>query len=198
MASLERGLLGRLTPEQAEALTKAADDYQHMYGSEWDRLEQDRLFQKAKRDNPQWYEGNRYIGDNIVDHLSWRNQYPLEAAEVAKTGELPSIGLIRRGNIMPGSRVPVKNDDGSYSTVRSISVEGPGGYQYLIPTTAEDGSRILSDAEAVDQARRTGHILGVFDSPEAATNYALAFHNRDAYLYDHGLDDYTRWQKGRR
>jgi hypothetical protein len=116
-----------------------------------------------------------------------RGQYPQEAAALAETGELPSIGLIRRGNIMPGTRVPVQNDDGSYSTVRSMSFEGPDGHEWLIPTTAEDGSRILSNEEAIEQAKRTGHILGVFDSPDAATNYAKAFHDREAYLYDHGL-----------
>ena len=184
-----------LTPERIAALAQAEADYNSMYGRSWDELEKERAFSKAKRDNPQWYEGNRYIGDNVADHLAWREMYPDEAERAAQVGELPAIGLVRHGNILPGSRIPVQNSDGSYSTVRSMSVSGEDGYEYLIPTTAEDGSRILSDTEAIEQAKRTGHILGVFNSPDAATNYARAFHDRDAYLYDNGLDSYSRRKK---
>ncbi len=42
----------------------------------------------------------------------------------------------------------------------------------LIPKAAADGSRVLSDEEAVAQYEQTGKHLGVFKTPEAATTYA--------------------------
>lgn len=97
-------------------------------------------------------------------------------------------GVIRSGNILPGTRRPVLNNDGSYSTVRSMSFQGPDGYEYLIPTTAEDGSGILPPTDAIAQYRKTGKFLGMFSNPASAIDYAKNFHDIDQYMYNNGLD----------
>lgn len=92
------------------------------------------------------------------------------------------IGELQAGNIDLNARPVVKNSDGSISTVRSMSVGFDDG-EYLIPTVAADGSRILSDDEAIQQFKATGKHLGVFDTPEHATAYADQLHNAQAKQY---------------
>ena len=94
-------------------------------------------------------------------------------------------GMIGPGNIDLLNRPVVHNADGTISTVRSISV-GMDGKEYLIPTVSEDG-KVLSDDDAVEQFRRTGKHLGVFDSPETATSYAKQLHESQDALYGNGL-----------
>lgn len=91
-------------------------------------------------------------------------------------------GQIEAGNIDLNKRPIVKNKDGSISTVRSMSANFDGK-EYLIPTVAEDGSRVLSDEEAVKQFRKSGKHLGVFSSPEEATKYAEKLHEDQARQY---------------
>ena len=83
-------------------------------------------------------------------------------------------GLIKPGNIDLYSRTPVRNPDGSTSTVRSASF-GENGYEVLIPTVV--GGRVVSDDEAWRHYKRTGQHLGIFLSPQHATAYAKRLHN---------------------
>jgi len=92
-------------------------------------------------------------------------------------------GMTEKGNIDLYSRPTVRNGDGSISTVRSIGVE-IDGKQYLIPTVAADGSRILSDEEAIRQFIATGQHLGAFQSPQASNYYANQLHRDQERLYD--------------
>ncbi|RVT90715.1 hypothetical protein EOD42_23220 [Rhodovarius crocodyli] len=90
-------------------------------------------------------------------------------------------GLLTPGNIDLSRRPRVQNPDGSISTVASIGVN-IDGREVLLPTISDDGRR-LSEAEAIEQFRRTGRHLGMFDTPRNATAYAERLHDAQAARY---------------
>jgi hypothetical protein len=83
-------------------------------------------------------------------------------------------GLVQPGNIDLRRRPEVLNQDGTVSTVRSMSIN-VDGREVLIPTVVRD--RVVSDEEAIREYQRTGKHLGVFDTPQNATAYAEQLHN---------------------
>ncbi|QII84171.1 hypothetical protein G3T20_05315 [Bordetella hinzii] len=106
-----------------------------------------------------------------------------DALDAVFSNGTPPSGLQDAGNIDLAARPVVNNPDGSISTVRSMSFN-EDGQEVLIPTVADDGSRILSDDEAVDQYRRTGKFLGKFDTPDNATAYAEQLHSDQEQRYN--------------
>lgn len=93
----------------------------------------------------------------------------------AQGGSGSAAEAITPGNIELEKQPVVKNADGSQSTVRSISIE-ENGKEVLIPTVAHDGSRILSNKEAIDQYHQSGKHLGIFRDAASATEYAKKLH----------------------
>lgn len=86
------------------------------------------------------------------------------------------------GNIDLTNRPIVHNDDGSISTVRSMSFEDEDGKEVLVPTVSDDG-RIMSNDEAVQQYYKTKRYLGKFDSIDEANAYAEQLHNQQEQIY---------------
>lgn len=74
------------------------------------------------------------------------------------------------GNIDLSQRRVLNNSDGTISTIETISVNFDGR-EVLLPTISPEGVRLTED-EAVDLYRRTGQHLGIFDTPQEATDYA--------------------------
>lgn len=93
-------------------------------------------------------------------------------------------GMVTQGNINLFNRPSVKNEDGTISTVRTISIGTDSG-EVLIPTVSDDG-RLLSDDEAIALYEKTGKHLGIFDNPEDATAYAERLHEQQDQYYVKG------------
>lgn len=84
------------------------------------------------------------------------------------------------GNVDLTNRPKYYNEDGSVSTVRSMSFyDEDEAREILVPTVASVGGtvRLLSDDEARARYYATGEHLGKFNTPEQATEYAMALHN---------------------
>ncbi|MFB9983044.1 hypothetical protein ACFSQQ_28615 [Mesorhizobium kowhaii] len=97
----------------------------------------------------------------------------------ATTAEI--VGLLDPGNIDLAHRPVVKNDDGSISTVRSMSFE-QDGKEILIPTISPSGVKLTAEG-AIALYRKTGKHLGVFDSAADATAYAQTLHKQQDQMY---------------
>lgn len=93
-------------------------------------------------------------------------------------------GMVTQGNINLFNRPSVKNEDGTISTVRTISIGTDAG-EVLIPTVSDDG-KLLSDDEAIALYEQTGKHLGIFDNPDDATAYAEKLHDQQDQYYVKG------------
>lgn len=84
------------------------------------------------------------------------------------------------GNIDLEKLPVVWNKDGTYSTVRSITIEEMGK-QVLIPTVIN--GKVVSNEAAIRHYHKTGKHLGVFESPQAAERAAEQIHIEQAAMH---------------
>ena len=112
------------------------------------------------------------------------------AAVESVNGSYPyedTIGQYGKGNIDLYNRPRIENEDGSFMTVESMSFhdEEPSSYTFgkevLVTTVTSNGS--LTDSEAIARYYSTGEYLGIFNTPDEATAYAIELHNQQQVLY---------------
>lgn len=83
-----------------------------------------------------------------------------------------------QGNIDLNNRPKVQNSDGTYSTVRTITVE-IDGKTILLPTIIN--GKQVSNQEAVNYYKQTGENLGVFNSEKEANQYDKKMHEQQGW-----------------
>lgn len=98
--------------------------------------------------------------------------------ETQRGGDPSGLGAGAPAPAIPGNlpldiRYQVKNQDGTVSTVRTISI-GTNQGEVLIPTVV--GGRVVSDDEAIAHYERTGENFGTFRTPSEATAFAEKLH----------------------
>ena len=103
------------------------------------------------------------------------------ASKIPAGPEGPVKGIVENGNIDLEKRPRVKNEDGTVSTVRSMSFN-EDGQEILIPTVSPSGA-ILTDEGAIALYHATGNHLGKFGSAEDATAYAEQLHKTQEAFY---------------
>lgn len=145
--------------------------------------------------------GALYDAQKIAAALMDTDRARLELAEARNEVESRSVSIARQlkeagydpgtirdltdvlqpGNIDLANRPIAVNEDGSISTVRSISIEVDGQVA-LIPTVGPNGS-VLSDEDAIKLFEDTGDHLGIFATLEAAEKYARDLHSAQEIYY---------------
>lgn len=124
-------------------------------------------------DEPDWFSAQGITTVDAAQTNDWFSQQGIATAPA------PSTGLLTPGNIDLTKQPKVKNPEtGGTSTVFSES-HNFDGKEVLIPRVTPDG-RFLTSEQAVEEYRKTGRHLGMFDTPEHATAYAQQLHDEYA------------------
>ena len=126
------------------------------------------------------------LGDYSFDDSTfdkWETDAWSKHEETIETTQTDTTGRYGKGNIDLNNRKVVSNPDGSISTEQSFSFyDEDTGKEILVPTVIN--GRIVSEDEAIDHYYATGEYLGMFDTPEEATEYAEMLHNRQDWYYN--------------
>lgn len=124
-------------------------------------------------------EPKQDLSNNVLQNM-FNGQGPRRTPEMYQ--DKINQGLFRQGNINLHNRPQVKNPDGSISTVLSMGVGLGDGKEALIPRVSDDG-RILSEQEAIEQFKRTGKHLGIYNSQKEADQAAEQLHQQQQQEY---------------
>ncbi len=118
------------------------------------------------------------MGGDGEGQSTQNQQYPEMPQMFAGQGAFPD-GVINQGNIDLNNRPQVPNPEtGGTSSVYSMSMGTPYG-EVLIPRVTDDG-RILSEPDAIENFKKTGKHLGIYGSPDSATEAAQKIHEQQA------------------
>ena len=100
------------------------------------------------------------------------------------------IGRFGEGNIDLHNRPIYRNEDGSISTVDSVTFEVDGKY-VVLPTIVRDengkAKRLETDEDIFAHYIKTGEYLGEFGTLEEANGYANKLHYAQAYRYSDNI-----------
>lgn len=96
-------------------------------------------------------------------------------------------GLLQKGNINLNALPKVQNKDGSYSTVKTITIGTDKG-TVLLPTII-DGKEV-SIKQAIDYYKETGKHLGIFKTEQDAEIYDQSMHQKMGWVQ--GNNDMAR------
>ena len=103
-------------------------------------------------------------------------------ANVQTAGQTDTLGEFGAGNINLHNRPVYVQEDGSISTVNSMSFYDEQEKKEILIPTIVNGQQV-SDDEAVEHYYETGEYLGKFDTPEEANEYAEKLHEQQETLY---------------
>lgn len=139
---------------------------------------------KQKIAEKQAQQKQAFADNPINGQLGDGQQVPMAKPSQEPNSSLDILGdtLAEKGNIDLGNRPIVNNQDGSFSTVKSMSFND-GNHEVLIPTISDDGTE-WSEQDAIDNYYKTGNHLGKFNSIDDANNYAQALHNQQEKAYE--------------
>lgn len=144
------------------------------------------MLEKTQIGNKVYQENKNNMLRNTIDYRNAKFKNPNasdeELLKIVKNNS--DFGL---GNIDLNNRPIVKNEDGSISTVRSISFQDENGQEVLIPTVVN--GEIVSDEEAIEHYYKTGEYLGKFDTIAEADKYAEELHNKQEKIYSNNSQD---------
>ena len=177
-ARQRRNALGFVTSNDIEINKKLNDSTSNNLTSNINQDEYNTYQQKLKeareKRNALGFVTEKDIKANIMD----------KQIDLQKTSSEEYINKINQyglGNIDLTNRPIVKNEDGSISTIRSMSFQDNEGKEVLIPTVVN--GKVVSNDEAIQHYYDTGEYLGKFDSVEEANIYAEQLHNQQSKLY---------------
>jgi len=117
-----------------------------------------------------------YVFPSNVPSIDFRRSEKMPDLE----SSIPTVGMIKPGNIDLDNRPVVENTDGTTSTVSTGTFGIEGGKTVLLPTIV-NGKRV-SGPEAFAHFKETGEHMGIFDSEANADKYDEALHKAKGWI----------------
>lgn len=148
-----------------------------------------------KMNNERQFYNSRNVSDIVKAQAKSENSNDLLNSMIKKkiNNNLPKKSDYGIGNIDLNNRPVYKNEDGSISTVRSMSFwDDDEQKEILVPTIAFDknGKAIsLTNDEAIDRYYETGEYLGKFDDYKEADKYAEKLHENQEKIYTNNYEN---------
>ena len=145
---------------------------------------------KTAQNEDFWQKVGSSIAGAIKSVLGQNNETPNQVAEDEKNKYSDEEFSDYKGTINLNNRPRVKNEDGSISTIRSISYN-EDGKEILIPTISNEG-KLMGDEEAIQYwdneskklsaklGRPVKFHLGMYDTVEEANEAADKIHRQQA------------------